>query len=337
MRSRRRLWLTFLLGGGMFLCIIFGSDTALTGATEGIQVCLQTIIPVLLPYMFLSSLLTGAISGRKIPLLRQLGRLCSIPTGAESIFLLGLFSGYPVGAKLIGEAYGKRRLSRSAAKRMMAFCSNAGPSFILGMLPCVFTIKGAPWLLWFIHIISAILVGMLIPSKDHSSAEMQRSTSPDPSNVLLQTVKSLSLICGWVILFRILIEFINEYFREYLAPIMRVILTGILELANGCISLVAVPNEAVRFIVCSCILAFGGLCVVMQTSSVCSNLGLKMYFSGKILQTLISLVIALPFSYLLYGVKADIWFFFCVAAMVAVITLAIVTFLKGKKKVVAFP
>lgn len=337
MRSRRRLWLTFLLGGGMFLCIIFGSDTAMTGATEGIGVCLHTIVPVLLPYIFLSSLLAGTITGRRIPLLRPFGWLCSIPAGAESLFLLGLISGYPVGAKLIGEAYGKGELSHSAANRMMAFCSNAGPSFILGMLPHLFTKGIVPWLLWFIHIVSAILIGMLIPSKDPPIAVEMKLSNSDLSKVMSQTVKSLSLICGWVILFRILIAFICEYFRVYLSPVIRVILIGLMELANGCISLNQIPYESVRFVICSCILAFGGLCVMMQTSSVCYGLGLRMYIVGKILQTLISLAIALPCSYLLYSIKPDIWFFLCFAVLVAIITLAIVTFQNGKKKIVAIP
>ena len=337
MRARRGFWLTLLLGGGIFICLMFDSATALRGATEGIHVCLKTVIPVLLPYIFLSSLLTGIIGGRRIPLLRKLCQLCSIPAGAESIFLLGLISGYPVGAKLLGEAHGRGELSQSTAKRMLAFCSNAGPSFILGMLPNAFTIKIVPWLLWFIHVISAIWVAMLIPCTDHFAAKGKASTNADLSASMLQTLKSLSLICGWVILFRILIAFFHAHFYTELPSVIQVLFTGLMELANGCISLGGISNEAVRFIVCSCLLAFGGLCVMMQTSSVCNNLPLSMYFRGKILQTLISLVCALPVAYLIYEITPDLWFFLCAAAIVLSTILAVITFRKGKKKTVAIP
>lgn len=328
---RRRQWLVALVCGGMLLCLILDSKTALIGATDGIHICLQTLVPVLLPYIFLSALLSNAISAQRLPLLNLLGKMCGIPTGAESIFLLGLLSGYPVGARLVSEAYRNGEISESSAKRMLAFCSNAGPSFILGILSCAFTSKIAPWLLWFIHIISAILVAMLIPDRKHSVAHVHVQTKVDPASILLQSIKALSLICAWVILFRTLIAFIHTYLDAYLPPIIQTILIGLLELANGCMCLERIPNEAVRFITCSCILAFGGLCVMMQTGSLCGTLGVKTYGLGKILQMFISFVMSIPLAYWIYNMTPNVWFFVCTVAILLIITLAIMTSHKGRK------
>ena len=69
-------------------------------------------------------------------------------------------------------------------------------------------------------------------------------------------------------------------------------ITGLLELANGCCSLSSIDSVSVRFVLCSGMLAFGGVCVTMQTISVVNGLSVKYYFVGKGLQTVFSLLLA---------------------------------------------
>ena len=73
-------------------------------------------------------------------------------------------------------------------------------------------------------------------------------------------------------------------------------ITGINTLL-GCCELLAVTDVSARFCICSGILAFGGLCVTMQTVSVTAGLSLKPYFLGKLLQTLFSLALAALIAY----------------------------------------
>ena len=61
--------------------------------------------------------------------------------------------------------------------------------------------------------------------------------------------------------------------------------------------MLAVTDVSARFCICSGILAFGGLCVTMQTVSVTAGLSLKPYFWGKLLQTLFSLALAALIAY----------------------------------------
>ena len=82
--------------------------------------------------------------------------------------------------------------------------------------------------------------------------------------------------------------------------IAKVILSGIIELSNGCIMLSVIQNPSLRFFLVSAFLSFGGICVTMQTQTVCGRLGLGMYPLGKILQTIFSILLAgtiLPFLY----------------------------------------
>ena len=107
----------------------------------------------------------------------------------------------------------------------------------------------------------------------------------------------MATVCGWVVLFRVLLAFLKRWFFWILPAAVQVAVTGILELSNGCCELLAVTDVSDRFCICSGILAFGGLCVTMQTVSVTAGLSLKPYFWGKLLQTLFSLALAALIAY----------------------------------------
>ena len=161
---------TAIAASAAMLVLILDGKTALTGASEGIGICLNTLIPSLFPFFLLSILLTGALGEQDIPLLRPVAKLCRIPNGAESLLAIGLLGGYPVGAQNVALAYRSGQLSKEQAARMITFCNNAGPAFIFGILGSIFSFPAVPWLLWTIHIISALLVGISLPDAQDLSA-----------------------------------------------------------------------------------------------------------------------------------------------------------------------
>ena len=99
-------------------------------------------------------------------------------------------------------------------------------------------------------------------------------------------------VCCWVILFRILVTFLQQWFLWQLPPWLAVFVTGMLELTNGCCELMQIENIGVRFVICSCMLAFGGFCVLLQTASVTKGLSLRYYVLGKGMQTIFSLLLS---------------------------------------------
>lgn len=337
MKPRIQQISVMILCGYMMICLILDGQTALYGAAAGIDVCIKTVIPTLLPYIFLSSLLCGSIVGSKIPIVGKISRICGVPDGLESILLVGMIGGYPVGAKLIADAYRNGQLSKSAARRMISFCNNAGPSFIFGILSGMFSNRLIPWCLWGVHIISALIVGCILPIKELRESKRIRAKQVDVSAALQQSVKTVAQICGWIILFRILIAYLNKWFLGQISPIIQVLLTGMLELANGCIVLGSIPSEAIRLPVSAFMLSFGGLCVTMQTRSVTGELGLGIYIPGKLLQTVISLLLVIPATYFFYKIEPDIWIILDFAIMVLMFALILAAKLHQRKKVVAIP
>ena len=56
------------------LALILDSATSFEGASDGISLCIRTVIPSLFPFFVLSSMLTGNLYGLSGEILRPLGR-----------------------------------------------------------------------------------------------------------------------------------------------------------------------------------------------------------------------------------------------------------------------
>lgn len=282
------------------LMLILDSRTALEGAQEGIDLCLRAVIPSLFPFLVLGSMLTSS-TGNAGRLFRPLDRLLYIPEGAEGIFLTGILGGYPTGARAVAQAYQNGQLSREEANRMLTFCSNAGPAFLFGILGTKFTNWATIWVLWGIHILSAIVVARLQPRRRYALQVKMETQAVSPTQALKQAVSTMGCICGWVVLFRIFLYFCSKWILWAFSAPVQIGLSGLLELTNGCCALNLIESESVRFVLCSALLAFGGICITMQTASVIGQLSLGAYLRGKLLQTAISVVLALIISCILFS------------------------------------
>ena len=333
MRNFNNIRFGFMAFGAM-LVMILDTKTAFLSAQTGLQLCLKTAIPSLFPFFVLSGILNSNLFGRNLSILRPICKVCKIPKGGESLLLLGFLGGYPVGAQLIAQVYTNESISKKTAQRMLGFCNNAGPAFLFGMTASLFTRSVIPWILWGIHITSALITGCILPADEDSSCKISPKPPITLPNALQNAIKNMASVCGWVILFRILIGFCEKWFLWLFPEEIRLLLSGILELTNGIAALNQLPNEGLRFIFCSGMLAFGGLCVFMQTISVTESLGAGFYFPGKLLQCVLSILFSIILQPILFQTNIDV--------PVLILILGLLMGLCGiiihlqRKKVVAF-
>jgi sporulation integral membrane protein YlbJ len=287
----RKVWSGLLCILGM-LMIILDTGTAMSGALEGIELCIRSVIPSLFPLFVLSIILTGTLNGTSIPFLRPLGKLCGVPKGAENLLVIGFLGGYPVGAQAVAQQYEDSNLSKKTARRLLGFCSNAGPAFLFGIVAPQFTARWMGWALWGIHIFSGVAVGAVLPDKTSNFVRSHDQTSVPLTTALHRAIRVMASVCGWVILFRVILTFLRRWVLWHLPEAASVVLCGILELTNGCFELDKITDEGLRFIIASGLLGFGGICVVMQTQAVTQQLGLGSYLHGKLLHSIISICFA---------------------------------------------
>lgn len=296
--------------------LILDGQTALNGMQEGIYLCLETLVPSLFPFMVLTSIMTENMSNHPGWLLKQIGKACSIPAGCETLLLTGLLGGYPVGARNVASVYRRGLISLDDAKRLCILCNNAGPSFLFGILLPLFPDLTTVLLLWIIQILSMIILSLLLPGDITQPITISAESESSITAILNSCIRGMASVCGWVILFRMILDFFRKWFMHIFPSPVQVLLTGVLELSNGCIGLSAIDNIALRFILASTMLSFGGICVFMQTLSLCPKELTAGYCTGKMLHMLLSALLSLTactvlryipihavlFLYMLFGI-----------------------------------
>lgn len=293
---------------GAFLYLMWFPQETASAIRQGFNLCIQTVIPAMFPYFILSDLFisTGSANTLAQRLHPVMQKIFGIGGNGASPLLLGLIGGYPTGARIIAELYRKNQLSEKQAHRLLSFCCNAGPAFLVGVVGGSFfcsPIIGVS--LYGIHIVSAILCGIVLNFKTTSIKETTASESySQPKSIpdaIVQAVtgsmQTCLHICGFIMLFTLVISV-----EQLLLPSSSGILMSLTEISSGCSILAkASLSWPEKYTLISGIVSFGGLCVLCQTMSVLSGTGLKIrpYFLGKILHSIISAAMAYPVSFLL--------------------------------------
>ena len=287
MKGRKAICISAALG---ILVLILDSKNSIAAASQGVDICIRTVIPSLFPFFVLSILLTGSMgSSFALVPLEKLFRA----RGCGPILITGLLGGYPVGAQAAAQSCGSGQISRAKAQRLIMFCSQAGPSFLFGMAALQFPEGKYAWLLWLVQISSALCTARMIPAPEEAKTAMDQVSSI--TLAMKKASSAMASVCGWVVLFRVVLDFLQRFVFFLFPKSIIILLSGLMELTNGCLMLSEIPSIPLRFLWAALMLNFGGICVMMQTSSVIGGLELKYYVRGKLLQTLFSLLISLAF------------------------------------------
>ena len=318
------------------LVLILDAKTASIGAYKGIQLCITNFIPSILPFIILTKLICLNSTYNCVRLFGPIEKLAGIPSGAGKIMLLGFIGGYPLGAQCIEDAYNCGELKLHDAKRMLGFCSNAGPAFIFGVLSPMFDSLLIPIYLMIIHISSAIIVSVILPRKAVGACTAVNKQTTSFAEIVESSVRSVSIISCWIVLFRVILEFMNKWFMYNIPSCFKVFIFGILELTNGIFMLKEISHVGTMFILSSFMLGFGGLCVGLQTISCTKRTGLGLYFPGKVLQGLLSVLLAYLAHFFVLPQKDHLYISHMQTAFLLMVITVFCIFLRTRKKVVAF-
>ena len=281
------------------LALAVCSKRTIPAAKEALWLCAQNIIPSLFPFFVLSNMLikTGfsTIAGRFLsPFMRT---VFNVRGEGGVAFFIGIISGYPTGAKIVYDLYKKGELEKSEAERLLPYCNNSGPLFIIGAVGAgMLGSVDAGIFLYVIHIISAILTGFIL--RFYKKTELKERilcTKEDkrlsafkafPQSIK-DSINSILAVCGFVVFFAAVMAPFSAIFQEsYLGSISKGILevtVGIKEIAKSCEFLKTIP-------IISGLLGFGGVSVMVQVMGIVkeANLSIKPYIFGKIHQGIIS-------------------------------------------------
>lgn len=299
---KAKLLVVYFLSALLLVCIIFHTETAITAAKEALVVCGQTVIPSLFPFFVLSSFMigTGFVSslGKLLsPLAKHIFRVSG--SGAV-VFVVGILCGYPTGAKMVAELYEKNLITKNEANRLLPFCNNSGPLFVIGAVGIgMLGNKRLGCLLYIVHILSAVFVGILFAffskkeqtKQPHAIAAVQLGRAF--SDAVCRGTKTMLEVCGFLVFFSVLRVFLLPIILKLFGEsIPGLVLSAMTEVTLGAYDVCnSGLSEAFVMIALSGIVGFGGVCVMLQVMGVVSEvgLGIKTYVCGKLLQMALSM------------------------------------------------
>jgi nucleoside recognition membrane protein YjiH len=259
-----------LILGGCGLLLAFPRRAA-AGALAGVELCRTGVIPALFPFFVLSALfrlraLPARLGRRLEPLFR---RLFAVSGPGASVLLLGLVSGYPVGASAAAELYLTGGCGREEAQKLTVLANNCGPAFILGILGGrVFGSPGAALPVLGVHIAVTLWLGLLLgagskapPAGEAGQAEPEPFAAAFPAAAAGAGRNALQ-VCAYVVFFSVPLSFLPE------SPLLR----GLIELTGGlaCLSGFTPANAALA----AFLLGWGGLSVCAQVLRFTAEAGL---------------------------------------------------------------
>lgn len=316
--SRRALggWLFGLALLAAGLGLLLWPKEVVDAGREGLTLCGGSIIPSLFPFFVLSTLIVqlGIADSSGLLLQGVMRALFRVSGSGASALILGLIGGYPVGARTVAGLYREGAVSYPEAQKLLAFCNNSGPAFLLGVVGVgVFGSARIGALLCVIHILAALLVGVLFRFRDDASAPsppFPREPEKSRSNLdlFLQAVQSSAgavlNVCAFVLLFSVVIRLLMRSGLLRLAAggltLLGVdrfwaerLICGIIELTNG---VAALPGADLgrSLPLAAFFLGWGGISVHCQTISIlhANGLGYRSYLLGKGAHGLISAALA---------------------------------------------
>ncbi len=312
---------------GFTLCLLIFSKSNLPAVKSGLALWANSVVPSLFPFFVATELLmhTNVITLFGNLLNRFMKPFFNIRGEGAFAFVMGMISGYPVGAKIASNFRQNNICSKEECERLLSFTNNSGPLFIIGTVGILMFKNTTIGILLFItHLLACVTVGFIFRywKKDkntfHTNSSVtsfnQAKKTASFSNLgeilaesITSSISTILLIGGFVVIFSSIISIFKasgllNSLTVLFSPLFEILkidpsfiqglLTGVLEITNGIhtISSIACKKLSFNLIFTAFLLGFGGISVLLQVWSITSktDLSIKPYVYGKILHGLLA-------------------------------------------------
>lgn len=307
----------------MAMLILF-PDRYINSCIEGLKLWALTVLPSLLPFFFLTTLLTQ--TGTLVSLSKKITPITKFLFNQKGIsayaFIMSILSGYPVGSRIICDLYSKNVISKDEAERMSVLATTSGPLFIIGAVGIgMFNDKIIGFIIYLAHILSAILVGIIFRSHGKTSEQNNNFFIDEADNNLLyncvySSVISSLIVGGFVSVFYVFAEILSDF--NILFPIAYLAQTplevlggdistakayviGFIECTKGCKDLSQICVSPLTISLSASLISFGGISIILQSLTFLkkAKVSAKFFMKGKLLQTIFTLILVY-FSLLIF-------------------------------------
>ena len=303
----------------LFSCIIlfliaysfFFPEITIDAAKNGLQIWFKQILPVLLPFSILSTLL---IKSNFIKSFKGNANLIAI------LFTLscGFIFGFPIGAKLSADFYKQNLLSQKQATSLTIATNKFSPRYVCGFaLPLLFESTAyhkITYVLLYLTPLAIVTIYLIFYENKYIPGSTNFKGNSDSQFYINMTImdesiisgfESLIKICGYILLFSITTNIITSTILYFLKepPYVITFLLENMEITNG-INLLSITeiNAYIKYIFAIQLISFGGLSGIAQTGSILTNAGLSLYkyIIGKALLSLLLTLLSVIYVFFIH-------------------------------------
>lgn len=242
------------------------SETFKNGAASGIILCTQVVIPSLFPFTVCILFIQKSSVTESFNFLSPITyKVLGVPAPLFVVMIFSMVGGYPIGAKLLNDLVKSESITPKDASKMLDFCVNAGPAFIVGAVGAgILKSKFIGYVLLICQIFSSLIICGLkrLLSKERIEYKAQGGKILRPGdNFVISTTEAataLGKICAFVVLFSAICSYVFTALKAHKA--LRLI-GLLLEVTNAC-------TKTRNIYLLAFLLGFGGVCVWLQIFSV---------------------------------------------------------------------
>lgn len=295
----------------IFFLMLAKMDITKVYALKGLNLWLFSVLPTLLPFTIISSILLHIEAFSKpLRILKKFTKT-NFNEHIPFIVICGLFCGCPIGAKLSADTYRQKKISSKTATFLLCSLSSLSPAFIISFaLPSSLSINIKITLYIIIilsNIIAAYTIVHILHIQDDSLAieypatnnttNIQKSTTSLTDifeNYILSSFEIQGKIGGYIIIF----SCISGLFIQtlHLNPFSSLIFNSILEISSGLgtYNSFALNNHYISLV--TALTSFGGICTLCQMFSCMKNVNIPK--KCLVYSKLLSGILAYTFTYI---------------------------------------
>lgn len=277
------------------LALISLSSSYSKCVTEGVFLWFYCVFPTLFPYVFVVGIidklnLTNGTEKLFSPLSKRLFRTNG---NVITALIISLLSGYPVGAKTVGDLKTNNLISQTEGERASAICSTSSPSFLIATVGALFFKSKMVGIILFVsQFLTSILIGFIFSlyKRTESATTPQRQNVKVSKNLLYDNIYSsiisVLLVGGMITIFYLIAQVLmtlkldypltlafNQIFNN--ETLSKGLTMGIIECTSGLKLLAQNGTNVLTISLSSLICGLGGISVIFQSLAFLKNAKIK--------------------------------------------------------------
>lgn len=258
-------------------CLLIYRESVAANVKDGLRICGDILIPSMFPLMALSAFAvnSGAFGMLDRIFSPVMNKVFALPGICFAAVFFGFTGGYPVGAKIITELYENGSISKNDARRLFAFCINAGPAFVVSAAGgAMLNSVKAGYIMLIALLLSSCIIGVAVSlfAKRKNIKQFSHKKTSSFAESLTSAVSSATSgtlsVCAWVLIFSALTGIVEPNIKNETAKTIFEIVSEVTTGIGSAARLGGLPLAAAAT-------SFGGICVMCQIFPMIKKCGIK--------------------------------------------------------------